>query len=152
MLESYGISLKLLILNYEYPPLGGGAANATYYLLRELARRKDVEVDLITSSVGEHRVEQIDTRIKIHFLDIGKRGNLHYQSQRELLVYAWKSYQYASRLVRNKRPDIVHAFFGIPSGYVAMQLGLPYIVSLRGSDVPFYNERFELLDKFVSNV
>ena len=27
-----------------------------------------------------------------------------------------------------------------------MKLGLPYIVSLRGSDVPFYNKRFYLLD------
>ncbi|MCP4603644.1 MAG: glycosyltransferase family 4 protein [Proteobacteria bacterium] len=140
--------MKILILNYEYPPLGGGAANATYYLLRELAHR-DIEVDLITSSVGAYRVEKIDTKITGHFLDIGKRGNLHFQTQRELLVYAWKSFQYASKLIRAKKPDIVHAFFGIPSGYIAMQLGLPYIVSLRGSDVPFYNDRFELLDRYV---
>ena len=30
-----------------------------------------------------------------------------------------------------------------------MKLGLPYIVSLRGSDVPFYNRRFYWLDKLV---
>jgi len=26
---------QILILNYEYPPLGGGAANATYHLLKQ---------------------------------------------------------------------------------------------------------------------
>ncbi len=25
---------KILMLNYEFPPLGGGAGNATYYLLK----------------------------------------------------------------------------------------------------------------------
>ena len=31
-------------------------------------------------------------------------------------------------------------------GFIAMLLGLPYIVSLRGSDVPFYSKRFLFLD------
>ena len=26
---------RILVLNYEFPPLGGGAANATFYLLKE---------------------------------------------------------------------------------------------------------------------
>ena len=30
---------RILILNYEYPPLGGGAANATKYLLKEDKRK-----------------------------------------------------------------------------------------------------------------
>ncbi|MCP4601484.1 MAG: glycosyltransferase family 4 protein [Proteobacteria bacterium] len=141
--------MRLLILNYEYPPLGGGAGNATYYILKEFAHFKDLEVDLVTSSVSGFRMEQISERIRVHFLDIGKKGNLHYQTQQELLMYAWKSHSYALKLKRNKKPDLIHAFFGIPSGYVAMQLGLPYIVSLRGSDVPFYNERFKLLDEMI---
>jgi glycosyltransferase involved in cell wall biosynthesis len=42
--------------------------------------------------------------------------------------------------VREFRPDIVHIFFGIPDGPVGSLLkrvyGLPYIISLRGADVP----------------
>ena len=31
---------RVLILNYEFPPLGGGAGNATYYLLTEFSKPK----------------------------------------------------------------------------------------------------------------
>jgi hypothetical protein len=39
------------MLNYEFPPLGGGAANACEYILREMAKR-DIEVDLVKSSAS----------------------------------------------------------------------------------------------------
>lgn len=142
--------MNVLIFNYEYPPLGGGAANATWYLLRELSKRRDIHIDLITSSTAGFYRKQPYENTTIHYLDIGKRGNIHYQSNRELLRYAWKSYWYARGLLRRGSSfDLVHAFFGIPSGYVAMKLKLPYIVSLRGSDVPFYNQRFALADKLL---
>ena len=135
------------MLNYEFPPLGGGAANATHYLLKEFSKIKDLEIDLVTSSTDKFKIEQFAPNIKIHFLDIGKNSNLHYQSNKDLLKYSWKAYKYSKRLIKEKFFDLCHAFFGIPCGYIAMKLGLPYIVSLRGSDVPFYNKRFEKLDK-----
>ncbi len=141
------IKKRVLILNYEFPPLGGGAANATYYLLKEFGLRPDLEVTLITSSINEERVESFAENCTIHYLDIGKNGNIHYQSQADLLKYSWKAYRRSKELIRQNEFDVVHAFFGIPCGFIAMNLGLPYIVSLRGSDVPFYNSRFYWQDK-----
>ncbi len=143
------IKKRALILNYEFPPLGGGAANATYYLLKEFGLRPDLEVTLITSSVNEERVESFTENCTIHYLDIGKNGNIHYQSQADLLKYSWKAYRRSKALIRQNDFDVVHAFFGIPCGFIAMNLGLPYIVSLRGSDVPFYNRRFYWQDKIL---
>ena len=140
---------KILVLNYEFPPLGGGAANATYYLLREFSSYPDLKIDLVTSSVDEFRVEKFSDNITIHYLDINKKGNLHYQSIKDLLIYSWRSCRYCKELKKRKNFDLVHAFFGIPCGYIAMKLKIPYIVSLRGSDVPFYNKRFYWLDLFV---
>ena len=37
------------MLNYEYPPLGGGGSNACKYILKESAK-KNLEVNLVTSS------------------------------------------------------------------------------------------------------
>jgi len=141
--------MRVLLLNYEYPPLGGGAGNATRYLLKAFSQIENLHIDLVTSSVGKFRIEQLHERITGHFLDINKKGSLHYQSMRDLLLYAWKSYWYSKKLIAQKKYDLVHAFFGIPCGVVAMKLGLPYIVSLRGSDVPGYNPRFAILDRFV---
>jgi len=140
---------KILVLNYEFPPLGGGAGNATFYLLKEFAKMPDLEIDLVTSSVSKFRVEKLSPNITVHYLDIKKSGDLHYQSDKNLLIYSWKAYRYCRALMKIKHFDLVHAFFGVPCGYIAMKLGLPYIVSLRGSDVPFYNKRFYWLDKLV---
>jgi hypothetical protein len=69
---------RILILNYEFPPLGGGAGNATYYLLKEFAKDPDLKIDLVTSSIDAFRVEKFSDNITVHLLDIGKGGNLHY--------------------------------------------------------------------------
>lgn len=141
--------MRVLMLNYEYPPLGGGAANATEKILRVFAEESDIEVDLVTSSMGASSVHSVTPRQRIHYLDIGKAGSVHYQTNRDLLSYSWRAYRYARRLLRTQDFDVCHAFFGIPCGVLAWRLGLPYIVSLRGSDVPFYNERFRVPDTLV---
>jgi glycosyltransferase involved in cell wall biosynthesis len=139
--------MRILILNYEFPPLGGGAGNATYYLLKELSKYNDIEIDLVTSSPDKFSIGLFSENIVIHKLNIGKSNNLNYQTSAELLKYLYKSLIYSKKLIKIKKYDLVHAFFGIPCGFVAMLLKLPYIVSLRGSDVPFYNQRFRLYDK-----
>lgn len=139
--------MRVLLLNYEYPPLGGGAATATMNLLKEYSNRIGIDVTLVTSSVGGYHEEQIGENIKICFLDINKKGDLHNQSLKDLLKY---SLQCSKWLAKNKNDyDLIHAFFGVPCGFLAMLTGKPYIVSLRGSDVPFYSEKFKKLDKFV---
>ncbi len=141
------MSMRVLVLNYEFPPLGGGAANATKYILKEFSKYKGLKIDLVTSSVGGFKVEKFSNNITIHYLDIGKKPeNLHSQSNRDLLTYSWEVYFYCKKLMKEKEFDFCHAFFGIPCGFIARRLGLPYIVSLRGSDVPFYSEKYKVLD------
>jgi len=141
--------VRILFLNYEYPPLGGGAANATRYLLEAWANQDDLHIDLVCASPDMRSIERFSSNIAIHRLDIGKRGSMHYQSQADLLRYARAAYGHSRGLLRATPYDGCLAFFGIPCGVVASRLGLPYIVSLRGSDVPFYNPRFRWLDRLV---
>jgi glycosyltransferase involved in cell wall biosynthesis len=140
---------NVLMLNYEYPPLGGGAGVATRYLLRALDKRADIRAVLITSSLDTSHISFTFPNAAVHYLDIGKKGSIHYQTERDLLTFAARAFFHARRLHRATPFDVVHAFFGIPCGGVARLLGLPYIVSLRGSDVPFYNPRFAHLDMLV---
>jgi len=141
--------MHILMLNYEYPPLGGGAGNATKYILREFSDLKDLKIDLVTSSTSGFNIVDFSGNITIHRLDIKKKGSLHYQSASDVLKYVWKAYWYCRVLAKVRQYDMIHAFFGIPCGFIAMLLTLPYIVSLRGSDVPFYNKRFEKLDSLI---
>jgi glycosyltransferase involved in cell wall biosynthesis len=141
--------MEVLMLNYEYPPLGGGAGNATRRILERLAGVPDLRIDLVASSAGGFRRESLQPNATGHFLDIGKGGRLHYQSNFELLRYARLARAHARALLRERRFDLCHAFFGVPCGWIARGLGIPYIVSLRGSDVPFYNPRFKWPDRLL---
>lgn len=147
--------MKVLFLNYEYPPLGGGAGNATFYLMHEYAKMKGLNVDLITSSHdNSFHLEKVGENIRIHKLPIGKNEkNLHFQSQKDLVVYSWKAYRYCKKLIRQNKYDLTHSFFTVPCGFLSLRLKnkykIPYIVSLRGSDVPGYSERFSRIYGFL---
>lgn len=150
--------MKILFLNYEYPPLGGGAGNATAYLLREYAKMPDLEVHLVTSSVDAayHHVA-IGEQVTVSSVPIGKHAqNLHSQSLGDILMYAFVGYRFARALAKRERFDVIHAFFGIPCGSMARQLSrryaIPYIVSLRGADVPGYSERFTVIYFFLRSL
>ncbi len=145
--------IKILFFNYEYPPLGGGAANATKQLLLEYSKRTDVYVELITSSISnKYEKIEIGENIIIHRLPIGKnKNNLNFQTQKELLRYTWKSYIFGKKILKNSHFDLSHSFFTLPCGVVSLILKykfkLPYIISLRGADVPGYSERFTVIYK-----
>lgn len=136
--------MRILFLNYEYPPIGGGGANATAYLFRELAGVAGVRVDCVTSALGSQDcVEPVADNIRLYRLAVGKR-QLHYWTQREVLAWLLRASSAVRALMREQRYDVCHAFFGFPAGLVAWRLRaqLPYLVSLRGSDVPGFNPRF----------
>ncbi|MCP4401301.1 MAG: glycosyltransferase family 4 protein, partial [bacterium] len=46
--------MNILIINYEFPPIGGGGGIATYYIARELCR-KGHQVTVLTSHFRELR-------------------------------------------------------------------------------------------------
>lgn len=145
--------MKILFLNYEYPPLGGGASVATEALLKEWAKTPDVEVHLVTSAVGKN-LEHIAVggNVFVHRLPIGKNPEtLQSQSLRDIFVYTIKSMRFVQTLIRHekkKQPfDVTLAFFTVPCGFVAYLLklfyGIPYVVSLRGADVPGFSEKYD---------
>lgn len=136
--------MRILFLNYEFPPIGGGGANATSYLFREFARIPEVSIDCVTSAWRSGDCEEpFATNIRLFRLDVGKR-ELHYWTQREVLIWLLRGNQEVKRLMSQNKYDVCHAFFGFPSGMVSwlQRKKMPYLVSLRGSDVPGFNPRF----------
>ena len=70
--------MKILMLNYEFPPIGGGAANANLYLLKQFAGRDDMRVDVLTSvSKPGFKREKFSENITIHKVGIHKK-HLHF--------------------------------------------------------------------------
>lgn len=140
--------MKLLMLNYEFPPFGGGSANATWHLIRELERHSELRVDLITSGTGKRpECERMSASVRIFRLPVGKKAPLHWTAA-ELARWTVRADRLAHRLARTRSYDLCHCWSGWPPGWIGHRLRrrLPYLVALRGSDVPGYNERLRRLD------
>jgi len=140
------MSIHLLMLNFEFPPIGGGAANAHYYLLKEYAGSKELTIDVLTSAPNPgFSKENFAGNITVYKVGLHKK-NLHYWRKVEVLEWLIKAGFYYRRLLRQGDFDLVHAFFGFPTGWLCYRTAdeLPYIISLRGSDVPGYNVRLGL--------
>ena len=138
--------MKILMLNYEFPPIGGGAGHANLCLLKEFAGRNDIEVDVLTSSPERgFYSENLSDNITIYKVGIHKK-NLHYWTKTEVLEWLFKARAVYRRLVSETDYDVVHSFFGFPTAFLCYRdlTKTPYIISLRGSDVPGYNVRLGL--------
>jgi len=146
--------MKLLMLNYEFPPIGGGAGNANLCLLREYARLAELEVDVLTSAPEPgFYSERFAPNISIYKVGVHKK-DLHYWRRSEVIEWLIKARRHYRRLLREKKYDLVHAFFGFPTGYLCYRTAkkVPYVISLRGSDVPGYNVRLGLDYKLTSGL
>jgi glycosyltransferase involved in cell wall biosynthesis len=146
-----GSALRILLLNYEYPPLGGGAGIASAALAQRLASR-GVIVDVVTSRPeGVRDVERSEglscvtiARNLTLFRVWSRRRGIHQAGFFGAGSYLCSAVPVARRLLRRRRYDIVHIYFSLPTGALipALPLGeTPVVVSLRGSDVPGYDER-----------
>jgi len=139
------------MFNYEFPPIGGGTGIACRQLLREFERQPDLSIDLLTSGLGATPlVERLGERIRVCRLPVGKRDEQFWRAA-EIARWTASALRRSRRLVAEGHYDLCHAWAGWPSGIPAHALRgkLPYLIALRGSDVPGYSRRLALLDATV---
>lgn len=140
--------MKILFIGYEYPPLGGGAATAAFNLLNHLGRQ--ISVDALVASEDKSKII-INKKIRIYKLNILKnKKNQHVQTYWDLIKFFFISTFYALKLATKNKYSLIHVFFTLPCGATTLILNkifkTPYVVSLRGADVPGYNPyRFSLI-------
>lgn len=130
--------MRILIINSEYPPIGGGAGNASANIARYLASF-DNQVTVLTARFADQPHFEISNGIMIHRIPAMRRRQDRSTAFEQLTFIVSASLQSLS-LIRQFKPNVTLAFFGVPSGAVAWLLKklyrIPYIVSLRGGDVP----------------
>jgi glycosyltransferase involved in cell wall biosynthesis len=139
------------MLNYEFPPLGGGTGMACRQLLQAFGRNPEVEVDLVTSGLGSVAVEErLAPNVRAYRLPVGKR-DLQFWRAAELARWSLTAGRHARSLARGEPFDLCHCWAGWPSGVLGYRLRRhqPYIVALRGSDVPGYSRRLAALDPLI---
>lgn len=145
----------LLMLCYEYPPVGGGGAKVVASLCADLSRLGQ-PVELITMGYQRLPADSVDGALRI-FRVPGWRRSPEICHEHEMLPYLFTAFNKLFWRLRRQRYRLNHTHFIFPDGviaWLARQLfGLPYIITAHGSDVPGYNpERFAAEHRFLAPI
>jgi glycosyltransferase involved in cell wall biosynthesis len=130
--------MKILVLNYEYPPVGGGGGKVSQQVAEGLVARGH-KVAVLTAAHGDLPREE-----RVHGVWVLRVPALRRFRDRcsvwEMGAYAVAASVAGCRLARSWRPDVVHAHFAVPTGAVAWMVkrcaGVPYVLTAHLGDVP----------------
>ena len=127
-----------LFINYEYPPIGGGAGTACQQIARVFSKRGH-HVVVLTAGFSQLQGEMVEDGVTVVRIPSARKSA--YQSGIfEMLSYVLLASRKAPAVSKAHQTDATLAFFSVPGGIVARWLHLrrriPYVVSLRGGDVP----------------
>lgn len=144
---------RILLLNYEFPPLGGGASPMSYDLARLLVEKNRYEIDVVTMGFQQlpHLSEPI-AGLRIYRVPCLRQHKETCQPH-EQITYLVSGYKKCQELLKENTYTVCHTHFMIPTGILAWvlkkQFNLPYVVTSHGSDVPGFNpDRFTFLHRF----
>src|SRR2546430_14512839 len=94
---------KILLISYEYPPLGGGTGKAAMNTAREL-RRMGYEVAVLTSKFQNQPAEETIDGIRIFRIRVLRR-HLNYANAIEVLSFAVAGLFANGKILKEFRPD-----------------------------------------------
>lgn len=130
--------MKILVVNYEYPPVGGGGGRVAAQVAVELARRGH-EVRVQTSRSGALPRRQVTRGVDVRRV-FSFRGKPDTCSVPEMAGYVLTNLGPVWHAARSWRPDVMHVHFAVPTGpvaWVAHRLtGVPYVLTAHLGDVP----------------
>ncbi len=130
--------MHILLLNSEYPPIGGGAGNASAHLGHAFTAMGH-RVTVVTAHFADLPLHEQKANWELYRIPALRR-RADRSGAIEQLAFIVSASLWTLCHAPRLRPHITLAFFGVPSGAVAWLLkrvyGIPYVVSLRGGDVP----------------
>ena len=130
--------MRIIILNYEYPPVGGGGGQASADLARALAERGH-SLRVITARLPGLPAREEAAGVTVWRVRTGRRSPYR-ASFLAMAGYLVAALLPALRLARAWKPDVLHAHFAVPTGALAFIVsrltGVPYVITAHLGDVP----------------
>lgn len=136
--------MKILMLNYEYPPIGGGGGVISKNIAEGLVAL-DNEVHVLTSNFNQlPEISKPVADLKIIRLKV-KRAKNHQSNPVEMLDWIMKTKNFCKTYLEQHSFDICFSNFVMPGGEVALFLkekfNLNFVVISHGHDVPWVHSK-----------
>ncbi|MBO7572821.1 MAG: glycosyltransferase family 4 protein [Bacteroidales bacterium] len=132
--------MKLLVLNYEYPPLGGGAGIISKNIAEGLATLGH-EVTVLTTYYEGTEEDSTENGVRVLRLK-SKRKDVFQSNIREMLSWMICAKRFLKKHLQVGKYDLCFANFALPCGEVAYSMKemfhLPYVIVSHGHDIPWF--------------
>lgn len=129
--------MRILLCNYEYPPLGGGGGVVCAWLAQELARRHEVTV--LTSGGLDLPESSVESGVRVRRVPIWGRDQRAVASLLSMASYVANAPRHGRALLLKDKYDLINTHFVVPTGPVGDKLarfaGVPNVLSLHGGDL-----------------
>ena len=130
--------MKILVLTHEFPPVGGGGGRVAQDIACGLVRRGH-QVHVLTA-----RLEGLPGDERVDGVRIQRVASMRREAFRakfaEMARYDWSALTVGLKVIREWKPDVIHAHFAVPAGAAAFMLskltGVPYVLTAHLGDVP----------------
>ncbi len=146
--------MKICTLTHTYPRFVNDINAPFVEQLMEYISRKGHDVSVLTAFDPEWRRASDDHTVdlhtyryikpdKLHILGYSRtiEGNVRFRKRVMLLspLLFWASQRAFIKLVKEKKPDILHSHWILPNGYIAARVsratGVPLLIQTHGSDI-----------------
>ena len=130
--------MKILVLCYEYPPIGGGGGRVAKTVAEKLSQRGH---ELRVQTAGMPHLPAIED---INGVVVHRARSFRRREDRctvpEMALFLATSFLPTLRQIRQWHPDVIHAHFAVPTGALAYAASLftnvPYVLTVHLGDVP----------------
>ena len=143
---------SLLIINYEYPPIGGGASNACYYIALNMAK-KEIRTSILTSAYKSFRGVNNENGVTVYRVP-AFRNKVDRSSLFQMTIFVISALFKLPSVIKREKCDSALIFFSFPCGPLGLVLQIlykiPFVISLRGADVPGFERQVQFIHKVIS--